>query len=230
MILSMKGNGILLNRLQDFGADAVAGLTVGNEFILNNLTAVQSTDPNSATGLAAADFLKLKIADVQSMLSSLSLSKTIPVGYADAGGYFNTDILEAVDYAMANIHPWFAAVTIEQSAAWTGQFLQTEDIDLAAKTTKKPTFSIAETGWPTNSSTAAAMQNQAGAAASEANLQTFMDTFVCSANQNQTGYFFFEFMDEPWKTTTYGGVEGYWGVFDSNKKLKNITIPDCSHV
>jgi hypothetical protein len=29
-------------------------------------------------------------------------------------------------------------------------------------------------------------------AASEANLQTFLDTFVCQANANSTGYFFFE--------------------------------------
>lgn len=28
--------------------------------------------------------------------------------------------------------------------------------------------------------------------ASEANLQTFLDTFVCQANTNGTGYFFFE--------------------------------------
>ncbi|EEB87874.1 hypothetical protein MPER_14591, partial [Moniliophthora perniciosa FA553] len=31
------------------------------------------------------------------------------------------------------------------------------------------------------------------------NLQKFIDTFVCQANQNGTQYFFFEFTDEPWK-------------------------------
>ena len=38
--------------------------------------------------------------------------------------------------------------------------------------------------------------------ASEANLQTFMDTFVCQANQNGNGYFFFE-VREWWHV-------GYW--------------------
>lgn len=66
------------------------------------------------------------------------------------------------------------------------------------------------------------MQNGGGAEANVANLQTFMDDFVCAANTNNTGYFFFEFMDEPWKTVQYGGVEGYWGVFD--QKFVSFTI------
>jgi hypothetical protein len=40
------------------------------------------------------------------MLDGMSLSKTIPVGTADAGGSFNTAIIEACDYCMANVHPW----------------------------------------------------------------------------------------------------------------------------
>jgi exo-beta-1,3-glucanase (GH17 family) len=216
--------------IQSFGDNHVAGITVGNEFILNNLTAAQSNDPNSTVGIAAAEFLKTKISDVRSMLTGMSLSKTIPVGTADAGGSFNTDIIEACDYCMANVHPWFASVTIEQAAAWTASYFNATDVALAQSTSKKPPMYIAETGWPTNSSTSTAMQNGGGAAASVANLQTFINTFVCQANNNNTGYFFFEFMDEPWKTIQYGGVEGYWGVFDSNKQLKSgLTIPDCSH-
>jgi hypothetical protein len=93
---------------------------------------VGSQNPNDTTGIAAAEFLKVKISDVRSTLSNMSFSKTIPVGYADAGSYFNTDILEAVDYAsecrnmlcfdmvtdiripiyvleyeVANVHPWY---------------------------------------------------------------------------------------------------------------------------
>jgi hypothetical protein len=34
------------------------------------------------------------------MLSGLSLSKTIPVGTADAGSYFNNMVLQAVDYGV----------------------------------------------------------------------------------------------------------------------------------
>lgn len=34
------------------------------------------------------------------MLTSLNLAKTIPVGNADAGSYFNNEILQAVDYGV----------------------------------------------------------------------------------------------------------------------------------
>jgi len=61
-----------------------------------------------------------------------------------------------------------------------------------------------------------------------AGLQTFLDTFVCQANSNNTGYFFFEFFDEPWKDAQFGGVEGWWGLFTSDRKLKNIKIPNCA--
>jgi len=85
---------------------------------------------------------------------------------------------------------------------------------------------IAETGWPTKSSDAG-NANNGPSTASEANLQIFLDTFVCQANANGTGYFFFDFFDEPWKDIQFGGVEGWWGLFTSNRTLKNIKIPDC---
>ena len=50
--------------------------------------------------------------------------------------------------------------------------------------------------------------------ASVANLQTFIDTFVCQANSAGTQYFFFEFADEDWKDKQFGGVEGWWGLFN----------------
>ena len=45
--------------------------------------------------------------------------------------------------------------------------------------------------------------------------QTFLNTFVCQANNNGTGYFFFEYFDETWKDAQFGGVEGHWGLFYS---------------
>lgn len=74
-----------------------------------------------------------------------------------------------------------------------------------------------------------------GAVAGDDKLQTFLDTFVCQANANITAavtgthnqYAFFEVFEEPWKSIE-GGMEPYWGLFDANKNLKNITVPDCS--
>lgn len=75
--------------------------------------------------------------------------------------------------------------------------------------------------------------------------QKFLDTFVCQSNTNGTGYFYFEFFDEQWKDAQFGGVEGWWGlfnpeyvsfvlflssyvlIFQHSKTLKDVTIPDC---
>lgn len=139
---------------------------------------------------------------------------TLPVGTSDAGAYFNNEVLAAVDYGMANVHPWFADVSIQQAAGWTWEFFEDTDVTEGAAVPNKPTMYIAETGWPTNSNDTADATDGVSAA-SEANLQIFLDTYVCQANANGTQYFYFEYFDEPWQEEQYGGVEGYWGIFNS---------------
>ena len=163
-------------------------------FVLPNrshsyVTAQGVQDPNSDVANVGAQILLANIKDTQQMLTSMGVS--IPVGNADAGSYFNNQILSAVNYGMANVHPWFANVTVEASAGWTADFFSQQDVALANSLSNKPTMYIAETGWPTKSSDAGNANNGASLA-SEANLQIFLDTFVCAANTNGTGYFFFE--------------------------------------
>ncbi|KAJ7653486.1 glycoside hydrolase family 17 protein [Mycena rosella] len=217
---------LIKNALQTYGADHVAGVTVGNEFILDYLGDNGGTtqDPNGPVGNAGAALLLPNITDTISMISGLGLN--IPVGNADAGSYFNTEILSAVSYGMANVHPWFAAEAIEDAAGWTADFFATTNVAAANALSNKPTMYIAETGWPTKSSSVAA-QSDGPSLASVENLQIYLDTFVCQANQNGTGYFYFEYYDEQWKDVEFGGVEGWWGLFNSDTTLKNITIPDC---
>ncbi|KAF8150807.1 glycoside hydrolase superfamily [Crassisporium funariophilum] len=217
---------IIKSAIQTYGTDHIGGVTVGNEFMLNYLNANGALDPNSAVGNAGAAILIADIQDTRNMLASLALSKTLPVGTADAGSYFNTQVLEAVDYGMANVHPWFANVTVEVSAGWTADFFAQQDVSQANALSNKPTMYIAETGWPTKSSDAGNANNGASDA-SLPNLQTFLDTFVCQANTNGTGYFFFEFADEDWKDKQFGGVEGWWGLFNQDRTLKDIKIPTC---
>jgi len=217
---------LIQQAIQTFGTDHIAGVTVGNEFMLNYLNANGATDPNSDVGNQGAALLMADINDTRTMINGMGLSKHIPVGTSDAGSYFNTLVLEDVEYGMANVHPWFANVSIDIAAAWTASFFQETDVTPAAQLSNAPKMYIAETGWPTQSSDAG-NSNNGPSIASEANLQTFLDTFVCQANANGTGYFYFEYFDEPWKDVQFGGVEGWWGLFHSNRTLKNINIPDC---
>jgi exo-beta-1,3-glucanase (GH17 family) len=217
---------LIKEAIQTFGTDHIDGVTVGNEFMLNYLNANGATDPNGDIGNQGAALLKADIDDTRTMINGMSLSKHIPVGTSDAGSYFNTLVLEDVEYGLANVHPWFANVSIDIAAGWTASFFQETDVTPAAQLSNAPKMYIAETGWPTQSSDAG-NSNNGPSIASEANLQIFLDTFVCQANTNGTGYFFFEYFDEPWKDVQFGGVEGWWGLFHSNRTLKNVNIPDC---
>jgi exo-beta-1,3-glucanase (GH17 family) len=218
---------VIKDVLQTFGTNNIGGLTVGNEFMLNYLTANGANEPNSAVGDQGAALLKADIDDTRSMVSAMNLPTHVPIGTADAGAFFNTLVLEDIEYGMSNVHPWFANVSINIAAAWTASFFEQQNVIPAAQLSNSPKMSIAETGWPTQSSDAGNANNGASPA-SEANLQIFLDTFVCQANANGTGYFFFEYFDEQWKDVQFGGVEGWWGLFHANRTLKNIEIPDCT--
>ncbi|KJA26416.1 glycoside hydrolase family 17 protein [Hypholoma sublateritium FD-334 SS-4] len=197
--------------IQTYGTDHIGGITVGNEFMLNYVTQNAITDVNSAAANVGAAILLANIQDTQSMLTTMGV--TIPVGNADAGSYFNDEVLAAVNYGMANVHPWFANVSATDSASWTATFFQQQDVVLAESLSNNATMYIAETGWPTKSSDVGNESN-GPSIASVANLQIFLDNFVCQANTNGTGYFFFEFADESWKDAEFGGVEGWWGLFN----------------
>lgn len=115
---------------------------------------------------------------------------------------------------------------VDQAAVWTYNFFQQFDVSVCAQASNNPAVYIAETGWPT------ASDNGPGPAVgaaipSIANLQTFLDTYVCQANANGTKTFFFEAFDEPWKAI-YGGVEQHWGLNTADRTLKpGLTIPNC---
>ncbi|CEQ41231.1 SPOSA6832_02916 [Sporobolomyces salmonicolor] len=186
---------MIIDAINIYGTDHISGITIGNECF-------------------------------RTQLDALKLPKTLPVGTADAGSVFTTALADGSDYIMANVHPWFGGVPIDQAAGWTWEYFTENDVAVAAKS-KTPsggavTSYIAETGWPTASMTP---ENATlGAAVSGVpELQTFIDTYPCQANANNSHYFYFE----PWKEE-YGGVEPYWGLFDYNKILKNITFPDCA--
>jgi len=212
-----RQRGEIQTALQQYGASHVSGVTVGNEVILDYITDQGQTDPNGSAGNTAAAMLVEWIQDTRNMLTSLNLGKTIQVGNAEAGSYFNTKVLEAVDYGMSNVHPWFANQSIQDAAGWTWEFFEETNVQPAAKLSNTPHMYIAETGWPTNTSTFNYNPNDGPSLASTSNLQYFIDSFACNATQNGTQYFFFEYQDQPWQDAQFGGVEGYWGLFDAKK-------------
>jgi len=211
--------------LMTYGSSNVGGVVVGNEFMLNYLTANNIADPNSPAADVGAAILIPFITDTKSMLKAMGLN--LQVGNADAGAFFSNKVLEVCDFAMANVHPWFGMISISNAAAWTWEFFQENDVILNNNLTNKPNWYIAETGWPTQATNGTS--NSDGASiASVPDLQIFLDTFVCQANANGTEYFYFEFTDQEWQNEKFGGVEGWWGILNGNLTLKDgLKIPNC---
>ncbi|TFK28861.1 glucan 1,3 beta-glucosidase [Coprinopsis marcescibilis] len=215
--------------IETYGTDHIAGVTVGNEFMLNWVTGQGASSPNDAIAKEGSDILVADIQATKQMLEDMNLPKRVPVGNSDAGSYFATDVMEVMDYGaslLSNVHAWFANTTEAESAQWVFDFFDEFNVRPAAALANNPEMYIAETGWPTAATDAGSSTNGFGTA-SEAGLQTFMDTFVCQANAQGVKYFFFEMFDEKWKEDKFGGVEGFWGVFNGDRTLKNVVIPDC---
>ncbi|EGG07014.1 family 17 glycoside hydrolase [Melampsora larici-populina 98AG31] len=209
--------------IKNYGVDHIAGITVGNEYLLLSYgDSGSATDPK---GVAARTTLLNYIKKTNQTLQAMKLPKSIPLGTADAGSAVTKELCAGADYVMANVHPWFGKVPIADAATWTWQFYQDFDVKICAQAPNNPIMYIAETGWPTTTDNAS-MSAAWPSGPSNANLQTFLDTFICPANANGTNYFFFEYKDEIWKKV-YGGVEPYWGLFDTNLKLKDLKFPSC---
>ncbi|EAU84671.2 glucan 1,3 beta-glucosidase [Coprinopsis cinerea okayama7 len=222
----LRQSAAIREAIETYGTDNIGGVTVGNEFMLNWVTGRGSNDPNSAIGQQGAEILIRDIQATRDMLAEMNLDKDIPVGNSDAGSFFNDDVLAAIDYGLSNVHAWFANTTAEAAADWVFDFFEESNVRPAALLPNNPRMYIAETGWPTGAKDVGAESN-GFARADTPSLQVFLDTFVCQANAAGIGYFYFEMFDEKWKDDLYGGVEGYWGLFNGDRTLKDVVIPDC---
>ena len=99
-----------------------------------------------------------------STLSSMKLPKHIPVGNCEAGGYFNTTVLQAIEYGVGwNLYSgmrdsfcvwnsqmvvaqlWFDDFSGDDLAGWTYDFFKQTNV---TSLSNHPTMYIGETGWP----------------------------------------------------------------------------------
>ncbi|CBQ71401.1 conserved hypothetical protein [Sporisorium reilianum SRZ2] len=207
----------IVDALATYGTDHVAGITVGNEYLLN--------------GGSVATLLE-RIASVNATINT-GKGKYVPIGTADAGSMVSTQLASGADYVMANVHPWFGGLPAPQAAGWIWEYTNTNAPATALLAPNKPTLYVAEAGWPTGANETRLATYQ-GATAGVDELNVFLETFVCQSNANVTEKglqpsFVFEAFDEPWKDALYGGVEAHWGLFGADKKLKDgVVIPDCA--
>lgn len=197
-----------------YGADPFAGVIVGNEVLFReDMTATELTT---------------LINGVRTNLTAMGIN--IPVASSDLGDNWTAELASAVDYLMANIHPFFAGVTANVASAWTWDFWQSHDVILKSDASKNI---ISETGWPSAGGTDCGSADSCtdGSVAGITEMNAFMDDWVCGGLTNGTNYFWFEAFDEPWKIqfdTPGKEWEDKWGLMDVNRNLKpGVVIPSC---
>jgi exo-beta-1,3-glucanase (GH17 family) len=162
--------------LDTYGTDHIKGVIVGNEVLFRqDLTATQ---------------LGTYIAETKTNLTSKGYD--LPVATADLGDNWTAALATQVDVVMANIHPFFGGVTVENAAAWSYSFWQDHDVVLTQGMTGKSHI-ISEFGWPSEGGNKCGQvectSDTQGSVASIPNMNYLMDSWVCEALTNGTDYF-----------------------------------------
>jgi exo-beta-1,3-glucanase (GH17 family) len=137
----------------------------------------------------------------------------IPVGYVDAYYEFvqRPRIPEICDIILCNCYPYWEGTDFKHSLQhMKDMYYQAQG---AAKGKK---VIITETGWPSKG------ESLGNAVPSSMNaIKYFINAQLWAMDENIEVYYFSSF-DESWKKGAEGEVGAYWGLFDSNGKLKFV--------
>ncbi len=135
----------------------------------------------------------------------------VPVGYVDAYYEFTQKpaIADACDIILSNCYPYWEGCPLNYSLAHMKQMYHQA---LAAGKGKK--VIITETGWPSQGT---------NFEASEPSMENAMKYFINVQQWSKSEgieIFYFTSFDEAWKVDDEGDVGAFWGIWDSDGKLK----------
>ena len=135
----------------------------------------------------------------------------LPVGYADVYGVMlsHPKILEASDVVLVNYYPYWEGIRIDLALA----AIHAWHTQVTAAAGSKEVI-VSETGWPSDGNTVGS------AVPSSQNAAFFFLNFVSWARANDVDYFYFEALDETWKSDYEGPQGAHWGVWDKDGILK----------
>ncbi|KLJ08416.1 murein transglycosylase [Blastomyces silverae] len=166
------------------------GVIVGNEVLYRG--------KNSNSPLTTITALGNYMQDVKSELKSMGAD--MPVATSDLGDNWTAELARIADAVMANVHPFFAGVTVDQAAGWTWNFWQDQNVPL----TRGTTLCSANKSYRTlQILTVLFHMNR---------FEAFDEPWKVSFNEPELG--------KEW--------EDKWGLMDPGRNLKpGLKIPDC---
>ncbi len=139
------------------------------------------------------------------------ISDDIPVGYVDAYYEFvnHPEISDLCDVILCNCYPYWEGTSVDDSF----QHMQHMFHQAKGAGNGKRVI-ITETGWPSQGE---------GLGGAKPSLKNAMKYFVNAnlwSKDEDIEMFYFSSFDESWKVGSEGDVGAYWGIWDSNGKLK----------
>lgn len=214
-----EGNELIPVIAKEFGLKTLVGAWLGEDDKTNNLEVANLIKlcNEGYVDIAAVGNEVMYRGDLtqQELLDFIYHAKSkidyVPVGYVDAYYEFTDrfEITEACDIILANCYPFWEGC--DQDYA----LLYMKDMYNRAKRAGngKPVI-ISETGWPSQGT---ALQ---GAYPSEENaIKYFIGSQKWSIEEDIPMFYFSSF-DEDWKVGSEGDVGAFWGLWDTNERLK----------
>lgn len=163
--------------LDKHGAEPFAGVIVGNEVLYRKDT----TEPELATLLQG----------IRTNFTTKGIK--LPLATSDLGDNWTVELASEVDIVMANVHPFFGGVPVDEAAGWTWNFWQERNVKPTSSLANRPKQIISEVGWPTgggnNCGVAVCVDKTSHSVSGIPQLNEFMDKFVCQSLTNGTEYF-----------------------------------------
>src|SRR6478736_3051381 len=169
----------------------ITALVVGNEVLLRG---------------------EMTTSDLAANIRSVKARVTVPVTYADVWEFWlrNREVYDAVDFVTIHILPYWEDIPVRAKHA-AGHVDDIRKRMAVAFPNKE--ILIGETGWPS------AGRMRDGALPSRTNQARVVSEILDLAKREGFRVNLIEAYDQPWKRQLEGTVGGYWGLFDSAKRV-----------
>jgi exo-beta-1,3-glucanase (GH17 family) len=169
----------------------ITSLVVGNEVLLRG---------------------EMTTSDLAAIIRSVKSQVQVPVTYADVWEFWlkNREIYDAVDFVTIHILPYWEDMPVRAkfAAAHVDSIRKRMAVAFPGKE-----ILIGETGWPS------AGRMREGALPSRTNQARIVSEILDLAKKEGFRVNLIEAYDQPWKRQLEGTVGGYWGLFDSVKRV-----------
>jgi glucan 1,3-beta-glucosidase len=205
----------------EVGLKVIQGIWLGRDR-QKNLTQISTgirlarEYPQTITALVVGNEVLLHgdmtASDLAATIRSVKAQVNVPVTYADVWEYWlrNRELYDAVDFITVHILPFWENFPVR--AKFAAAHVDAIRQQMAAAFPGKEIL-IGETGWPSEG------RMRDAALASRTNQARVVSEILDLARRENFRVNLFEAYDESWKQQLEGTVGGYWGLFDSVRRM-----------